>query len=122
MLSRVAENIYWLARYVERAENTARLMGVNANLLLDLPKGIAPGWAPLVAITGSEVVFRDTYQELPKNGEALLDMVRRFSTHLLKRQYPRLRLSHERATAVHLMLCLRDTLELTWSMLGPPQR
>ena len=53
MLSRVAENIYWLARYVERAENTARLVNVNANLLLDLPKGIAPGWAPLIAMTGS---------------------------------------------------------------------
>ena len=38
MLSRVAEHIYWMARYVERAENTARLMNVNSHLLLDLPK------------------------------------------------------------------------------------
>ena len=44
MLSRVAENIYWMGRYVERAENTARLINVNAFLLLDLPKGLAPGW------------------------------------------------------------------------------
>ena len=44
MLSRVAENIYWLARYVERAENTARLVSVNANLLLDLPRTVRPGW------------------------------------------------------------------------------
>ncbi len=50
MLSRVAENIYWMARYVERAENTARLVRVNAYLLLDLPRGIAPGWEPLVSI------------------------------------------------------------------------
>ena len=42
MLSRVAETLYWLGRYVERAENTARIVNVNANLLLDLPKGIAP--------------------------------------------------------------------------------
>ena len=52
MLSRVAENIYWLARYVERAENTARLVRVNSHLELDTPRGIAPGWEPLVAITG----------------------------------------------------------------------
>jgi len=52
MLSRVAENIYWLARYVERAENTARLVRVNSHLELDTPRGIAPGWEPLVDITG----------------------------------------------------------------------
>ena len=63
MLSRVAENIYWLARYVERAENMARVVGVNANLLLDLPRGIAPGWKPLIDITGANAPFEDRYQE-----------------------------------------------------------
>ena len=61
MLSRVAENIYWLARYVERAEDVARIINVNANLLLDLPRGIAPGWEPLMAITGSADLYRETY-------------------------------------------------------------
>jgi uncharacterized alpha-E superfamily protein len=61
MLSRVAENIYWMARYVERAENTARLVRVNANLLLDLPRGIAPGWEPLVSIMGMDREFRQRY-------------------------------------------------------------
>lgn len=60
MLSRVAENIYWLARYVERAENVARIVTVNANLLLDLPRGIAPGWEPLIAITGSSERFLES--------------------------------------------------------------
>ena len=63
MLSRVAENLYWLARYVERAENMARLVGVNANLLLDLPRGIAPGWKPLIDITGAKAAFEDRYHE-----------------------------------------------------------
>jgi len=63
MLSRVAENIYWLSRYIERAENTARIVSVNANLLLDLPKGIAPGWRPLVDITGAHVQFEEHYKE-----------------------------------------------------------
>lgn len=57
MLARVVENVYWLARYLERAENTARLISVNTNLLLDLPKGLAPGWQPLIDITGSRVMF-----------------------------------------------------------------
>ena len=63
MLSRVAENIYWLARYIERAENTARLIKVNAFLLLDLPKRIAPGWAPLLTITGAADLFHKRYKE-----------------------------------------------------------
>ena len=59
MLSRVAENVYWLARYLERAENTARLIGVNTNLLLDLPAGYAPGWEPLVDISGGRRQFEE---------------------------------------------------------------
>jgi uncharacterized alpha-E superfamily protein len=57
VLSRVAENIYWLARYLERAENTARLISANANLLLDLQRGYELGWLPLIEITGSRVAF-----------------------------------------------------------------
>jgi uncharacterized alpha-E superfamily protein len=57
MLSRVAENVYWLARYLERSENMARLVNVNANLLLDLPPEYRPGWLALIDITGSREVF-----------------------------------------------------------------
>ncbi len=64
MLSRVAENIYWMARYVERAENTARLVRVNAYLLLDLPRGIAPGWEPLVSIMGMDEEFHERYTRI----------------------------------------------------------
>lgn len=63
MLSRVAENIYWLARYVERAENTARLVRVNSHLVLDTPSGITPGWEPLVAITGLYEAFHAVDRE-----------------------------------------------------------
>ena len=63
MLSRVAENLYWLGRYMERAENTGRIVNVNGNLLLDLPKGIAPGWQPLIEITGSGDLYRKSYND-----------------------------------------------------------
>jgi uncharacterized alpha-E superfamily protein len=63
MLSRVAENIYWVGRYIERAEDTARIVMVNANLLMDLPKGIAPGWRPLVDITGANDLFEELHKD-----------------------------------------------------------
>ncbi len=63
MLSRVAENIYWMARYIERAENTARLVMVNTNLLLDLPKGLQPGWQPIIEILSTEAFFLQHYTE-----------------------------------------------------------
>lgn len=61
MLSRVAGNLYWFARYLERAENTARLINVNTYLLLDLPRLITPGWLPLVEISGNESPFQQRY-------------------------------------------------------------
>ena len=63
MLSRVAENIYWMARYIERAENTARLVSVNAFLLLDLPKGVIPEWEPLIYIMGSEKDYESNQKD-----------------------------------------------------------
>lgn len=53
MLSRVAEHVYWMARYVERAENTARLINVTAHVLMDLPVKVRFGWDTLLTITGS---------------------------------------------------------------------
>ncbi|TVU89767.1 alpha-E domain-containing protein [Vreelandella titanicae] len=63
MLSRVAENLYWMARYIERAEDTARLLSVNSHLMLDLPGRLPLGWAPLIEMTGSLEVFTARYEE-----------------------------------------------------------
>ena len=57
MLSRVADNLYWLARYLERTENLARLLDVSAGLMLDLPQRLSPGWRPLIKITGNEAGY-----------------------------------------------------------------
>ncbi|MDO8262877.1 MAG: alpha-E domain-containing protein [Gallionella sp.] len=62
MLSRVAERVYWLGRYLERAENTARLLTVYSTLLLDLPRGARIGWHTLVEITGSHPEFHEHHQ------------------------------------------------------------
>ncbi len=57
MLSRSAERLYWLARYLERTENIARLVSVHMNLLMDLPKGVEMGWRQLILINASEQQF-----------------------------------------------------------------
>jgi len=66
MLSRVASSIYWLNRYIERAENYARFIEVNLNLTLDLPRGTAEQWEPLVATTGDHEHFMDRYGKATK--------------------------------------------------------
>jgi len=59
MLSRSAERLYWLARYLERTENIARLVSVHMNLLMDLPRGIEMGWQQLIRINASEQEFHE---------------------------------------------------------------
>lgn len=62
MLSRVAESIYWMSRYFERAENVARFLDVNFRLMLDLPSGMAVQWEALVRITGDYEPFIQRYK------------------------------------------------------------
>tara|TARA_R110001599_G_scaffold351822_1_gene584778 strand:- start:115829 stop:116764 length:936 start_codon:yes stop_codon:yes gene_type:complete len=50
MLSRVAERLYWMARYLERAEDTARLTQAYTHMVMDIPDGSEPGWGILVHI------------------------------------------------------------------------
>jgi uncharacterized alpha-E superfamily protein len=55
MLSKVAERVYWVARYIERVENIARLSLVHSNLLYDMPKSLHFSWASLVDILGAKL-------------------------------------------------------------------
>lgn len=67
MLSRIAENLYWIGRYIERAENTASLLDVNYHANVEAPvipgaKGIVTEqWAPLLALTDDEAAFREHF-------------------------------------------------------------
>ena len=60
MLSRVANSIYWMCRYIERAENVARFIDVNLNLLLDMPSEEDRQWSPLIMTTGDHELFEST--------------------------------------------------------------
>src|SRR5215471_1621885 len=61
MLSRLADNLYWFGRYLQRAENTARLVNVNTILSMDLPRRVQLGWKPLVDLVGARVAFDELY-------------------------------------------------------------
>jgi uncharacterized alpha-E superfamily protein len=63
MLSRVAESLYWMTRYLERAENTARLINATTHVLLDLPRGASFGWDVLIKVAGLDSPFGKYYPE-----------------------------------------------------------
>ena len=53
MLSRIADSLFWIGRYMERADNTARILDVNYHMLLEQPPDTYKlRWDPLIAITG----------------------------------------------------------------------
>jgi uncharacterized alpha-E superfamily protein len=61
MLSRAAESVYWMSRYLERAANVARVVGVNLNLEIDLSGLAEEQWFPMVQVGGDEAVFGERY-------------------------------------------------------------
>jgi uncharacterized alpha-E superfamily protein len=67
MLSRVADSLFWMSRYVERAENTARLIDVNINMMLDMGHALndagagAPYWNPIIRISSPLHEFKAVY-------------------------------------------------------------
>lgn len=64
MLSRVANSIYWMSRYMERAENVARFIHVNVNFILDYPEQEGVGsWEPLVITSGDQDDFFKRFSE-----------------------------------------------------------
>lgn len=67
MLGRVANTIYWMNRYLERAENYARFMDVNYNLSLDLPPNEEQQWKPLLLITGDWTLYESLHTKVEKS-------------------------------------------------------
>jgi uncharacterized alpha-E superfamily protein len=55
LLARVADRLYWAARYIERAEDTSRIIRAYHDLVVDFPGDVMLSWEPLTAIAGSEV-------------------------------------------------------------------
>src|SRR5580765_767976 len=77
MLSRVANSLYWMARYIERAENIARIVDVNLQLLLDLrnldEERLAKHWLPIVQSTGEEKQYFQLHKKA--TGQAVAEFL-----------------------------------------------
>lgn len=61
LLSRVADSLYWIGRYIERADNVARFVEVNLQMMLDLPAENTGQWQALVQTSGDNQMFRERY-------------------------------------------------------------
>ena len=72
MLSRAADNLYWMARYIERAENLARLADANSQFLLDAGLSADPrdsaGWMPILEVTCLDEDYARCHAEHPELG------------------------------------------------------
>jgi len=105
MLSRVADSIYWMARYMERAENLARLLMANQNLMLDAgSRGQEEGnlWEPVLMTTGDEEGYHKLYSTMagadvedylsvrPENSNSILNCIRtaRENARMIRDQIP----------------------------------
>jgi uncharacterized alpha-E superfamily protein len=132
-LSSNASRTYWLGRYLERAGSTARLISVNANLLIDLPVRLPLGWLPLISILGQTEQYEELYEDVTRPSKRALDenekSVNRYllsdtrnpgslasSLNLAKENARTLRSNLPRASFEHInALCLYAK-----EMLGPP--
>ena len=75
MLSRTAENLFWVGRYMERAETAARLLAVGARnaMIPNMAGGYRNEWESVLAAAGSNVAFREKYGEaVQRNVESFL--------------------------------------------------
>jgi uncharacterized alpha-E superfamily protein len=67
MLSRVANTLYWMMRYLERADNLARLIDVNEQMLLDYEsldsERLSGFWKPIILSAGDEEAFNELYDD-----------------------------------------------------------
>ena len=75
MLSRTADHLFWMARYVERAENTARMLDVNVQntLLPQSELNAEEGWRAMLGISELQLGYDTQYQDV--NSRAVLDFM-----------------------------------------------
>ncbi len=114
MLSRVAHLIYWIARYLERAENAARILDANTQLALDLQAGIDAddprAWQPMVSASGDQKLFRDLYDEVSERN--VVDFI------IFNRKNPN-SIASSVATARENARCVREQLSTeTWEQIN----
>jgi uncharacterized alpha-E superfamily protein len=115
MLSRTADHLYWMARYIERAENVARMLDVNYRMSM-VPQAdgnLDAGWGATLSIIGLEDAFREKH-EAPTM-EAVLDFMV-FDASNATSIFSCLRMARENAHAVRGTITseMWETTNDTW--------
>ena len=67
MLSRSAKHLYWLARYIERCENIARMVDVNLELILDFPIDHSLNWKSLIDTLDINFIYEKKYKKYKRS-------------------------------------------------------
>ncbi len=115
MLSRTADHLYWMARYMERAENTARMLNVSyeTSLLPQSADMAEQGWRGLLSISELTWAFSQKYQQV--NARNVMDFMVRDETNLSS-IFCCLRAARENARAVRGALTTEvwETQNQTW--------
>lgn len=74
MIARVAESCYWMSRYIERFQNTARLLEVNLGFIIDADLPLEHRWRPLLIVAGEGPRFDELLgEEASEDGQAVQD-------------------------------------------------
>ncbi|QRN94231.1 alpha-E domain-containing protein [Archangium violaceum] len=72
MIARIAEHCFWLGRYLERAESTARVLQITGQLALDAELPPEQFWTPALAIFGERLAFTTRHgAQAEADGEAV---------------------------------------------------
>lgn len=131
MISRVAENSFWLARYLERIEIVSRILAVNRNFLLDVHTPYSSAmWHPIIVVLGEEEQFHSQYEPIKLSNMDAGELVQHycvFSTDNLSSIYNTLKFARENARVIRETISLEmwESLNSLWLWLhqgnGPSQ-
>ena len=123
MLSRTADHLFWMARYVERAENTARMLDVNhqTSLLPQSERNAEEGWRALLGISELQAGYDKAYDRI--TARSVIDFMARDPSNSSS-IYSCIQRARENARAVRGSLTTEfwETSNATWleldSLLG----
>ncbi len=119
MLGRTADQLYWVARYTERAENMARLLDVSHRMSLMLPPGPAQisVWASALEVAGDDVEYEERYGEVA-SGDVICYLA--FDEDYPSSIVSSLRAARENARALRATVTTEmwESLNSTWLDLG----
>lgn len=126
MISRVAESCFWLQRYLERTENTARLVSVNRAFVLDVDLSATEQWWPVVVVAGEHHRIKEHLsEEQLSDGEAIQQYLT-WSEHNPVSIVSSAKWARENARTIREVISLEmwETLNVFWHWLrgGPGRR